>query len=803
LPVAGDSLGSADFDAFINPYSSRELTLILGQGAHLTIEGNFSATVTESGSPSGIDLSADHPSSAIRSLDGSVNSIDLGTPDLNDTGQDIKYNFKPVVKDIGSKGGTLDTSGDPDVSYHHNFYIPENSITSATLTMKSPDIPTPLPECDTQHLPGGAIQILANADNIQFLTSATLTLHYLDGDVDIDMGFAEAGMRIYMYYQGEDGCWRWVPIPGEQIVDTENNTVTVHLSHLTGTTGRLRLLSPGDSGIFANMPGPTIEEPPTAVCIKPQGGGSVRILANISLMPGAHGFYTQHQIEFPNYVETTADDPNVIKVTIKQATLAERTARSGGNSFPTASYALFVILTKNFSNVGVPFNAPVNIRVQFMNGTANAFKDIWKFDNTAGTFGSMALVKDTVEGTGVNFQFIQGVTQSITPITGGGYVEGAGITGLTDSYGKGVWGLVSIVVYTDTAPSADWTKLFATDDLFINAFDGVFYIATQTTLGNSIGASGHATKSVWSYWNAPATAASYVPNQVYRAKYTMRTTQTDKNKVPNIRMLIQCTDSTPSHNYAFAGGNRLGKGPSAPTIAPKVYSVYFGPMDVSTLIPAIQYVTLSWELIDFAADEVGTNYLDSVVVERFATPAKSAGTPVATFQGASGFAGWTSFKLTQVSGNPFYGDVTFVGPNTNGVSIQTPAAVDASGHVNWGQWSIGSTSGVTFQAAKLYRTVYTLSANSQSLGKVRMINNNVGGSWSAELDADSYAFTAQMPTPGGKEYDVWQESMPTLYTGGDVAKNSMTFLFDVTDGSPTQYGTTVLSKVEVFYYNIP
>jgi hypothetical protein len=111
---------------------------------------------------------------------------------------------------------------------------------------------------------------------------------------------------------------------------------------------------------------------------------------------------------------------------------------------------------------------------------------------------------------------------------------------------------------------------------------------------------------------------------------------------------------------------------------------------------------------------------------------------------------------------------------------------------------------VTFEANKLYRTVYTLSADRQNLGKVRLINNNVGGSWSAELDADSYAFTAQMPTTGaGKEYDVWQESMPTLYSGADVAKNAMTFLFDVTDGNATQYGTTVLSKVEVLSYSIP
>jgi len=370
----------------------------------------------------------------------------------------------------------------------------------------------------------------------------------------------------------------------------------------------------------------------------------------------------------------------------------------------------------------------------------------------------------------------------------------------------GIDKLSSVVesVWTDAAPSADWSKLYPTDRQFINAFDGSFYIATQLTSGGSIGASGHATDSVWSYWNAPATAATYVANQVYRAKYTIHTTQTNQNNVPNMRMLLSCTDGT---SAAFAGGSRIGKGPSAPTSTPQVYDVYFGPRDLSTLLPAIQYVTLSWELIDFATDENGTNYLDSVELQRFPTPDKVAGTSIKTFQGASGFAGWTSYKLTQVGGVTFYGDVTFGGGGTaSNVSIQTPGPVDPSGHINWGQWSCGSLatpSGVTFEANKLYRTVYTLSANSQSLGKVRLINNTIGGQWSAELDADSNAFTAQMPTPGGLDYDVWQESMPTLYSGGDVAFNGMTFLFDVSDGRADQSGTTVLSKVEVLSYDIP
>ena len=358
-----------------------------------------------------------------------------------------------------------------------------------------------------------------------------------------------------------------------------------------------------------------------------------------------------------------------------------------------------------------------------------------------------------------------------------------------------------------TPPAEDWTKLYPTDGMFINAFDGSFYIATQLTFGGSIGASGDATRSVWSYWKSPTTEATYVANQVYRAKYTIRTTQTNQNNVPNMRMLLYCTDS--SGNYAFAGGNRLGKGPNAPTTVPYNYNIYFCPNDVSSLIPEIKYVNLSWELIDFALDEEGTNYLDDVWVERFTTPDKSEGTAVTSFQGASGFANWTSFKLTQVGTASFYGDVTFAGGGTNTfISIQTPGPVEANGHVNWGQWSIGSTSGVTFTAGKLYRTVYTLSAipaagATQGLGKVRLINNTIGGQWSAEIDIDTYTYTAQQPSPTGTEYSVWQESPAILYSGADADKNVMTFLFDVSDGQANQGGTTVMSKVEVYTYDIP
>jgi hypothetical protein len=197
-----------------------------------------------------------------------------------------------------------------------------------------------------------------------------------------------------------------------------------------------------------------------------------------------------------------------------------------------------------------------------------------------------------------------------------------------------------------------------------------------------------------------------------------------------------------------------------------------------------------------------------VVVERFATPDKSGGTSVATFQGVSGFTGWTSFKMTQAGTLPFFGDATISGPSTLGISIATPPAAYLVGteiRINYGQWAISTASSVSYEANKLYRTVYTLSSTpaggTASVGKIRLINQTPSGQWEGEMEIDPYTYTAQMPSTTGTEYSVWQESIPTLYAA--PSDNKMGFLFDDSDGSSAQGGTAVLNKIEVLSYAIP
>lgn len=445
LPVRGDTLGGRGFSVGMSPFSSRHLVLTLGSNAHLTIPGDFLTTMTENDSPSGIDLAAELPIFAIYNEER-VMARDNGVPHVNDAGVDIRFGFRKVIQKIGSEGGVINIPDDADSVYKkHALVIPRNSISASNAKGERLDsvIFEVLPPPSNLSLPG-ALFIRANAEKILFLNPATLIMEYLDNDLDPWSGFAEEGMRINRLIGDSPNTQRWVRIMAPQFIDKRDKIIWTKINTLAATTpigGDLKTAATGDYGIFGNLPGSTIEE--NTIYIRPQSRRRAVLSSAPSLSPKSGGYYTIHQIEFPNFEEALPGEPGSTKITIKSSTLLERVSRSGGNSFPTASSALFSIATFDSSNIPVPFDAPVNIRVQFMDGSTNAFKDILQFDGQPGEFGNMAIVKDFIEGNGVNFQFVQELPQTIGQTTGGGYVEATGATALTDGAGKGTWGAVA------------------------------------------------------------------------------------------------------------------------------------------------------------------------------------------------------------------------------------------------------------------------------------------------------------------------------------------------------------------------
>ena len=94
-------------------------------------------------------------------------------------------------------------------------------------------------------------------------------------------------------------------------------------------------------------------------------------------------------------------------------------------------------------------------------------------------------------------------------------------------------------------------------------------------------------------------------------------------------------------------------------------------------------------------------------------------------------------------------------------------------------------------------------AEQNTVGKIRIYNANKNGTWSAQLALVPDQIQTHMPPVGGREYDVWFETEPDFYCDDLFDLNEMTYNFDVSDGSDTQYGTVYLEKVELYYYDLP
>ena len=369
-------------------------------------------------------------------------------------------------------------------------------------------------------------------------------------------------------------------------------------------------------------------------------------------------------------------------------------------------------------------------------------------------------------------------------------------------------GIAPAFVFGWSSPGTTWDKDLAPflddGDEIDNAAGDNFYVGTRGTDGNSVygETSTDPTRSTYSPWVSPDTDIAYLANNVYITEYTIRTTQTDPGKVPNVRLF---TEYVGTGILAISGGNRIGTAEAqpAPFVADatgKVYNVYSSsPVDMSSA--GVTNLRVKFEVIDFAGNEEGRMYLDEVNVSRFETPAKSAGTLEATYNPADLQSDWTSIQL----GSPF-GDAT-VGSNSTGLYIQTPAVVSApvSGNIDVAIWTRGADGGSEFFTAdKLYRAIYTMSSADQAtLGKIRIYNANKNGTWSAQIALIPDQIQVQMPPIGGQEFDVWFETEPALYSGGFADLNEMTYSFDISDGSPTQEGTVYLEKVELYYYDIP
>jgi hypothetical protein len=163
----------------------------------------------------------------------------------------------------------------------------------------------------------------------------------------------------------------------------------------------------------AGLPIETVDE--RTIGIRKSPAGSPRPAAMAVLTPWDRGNrppYHRHRIEFPGYEETTTGTS--VDVRISWATEAEKYDLTG-QRFPSRSWALFAVTATQWSggnSTPKAFTDPVNLTVEFSPNTPSPYwNDIVTFQDTDGVADKMRIVRDTVDGPGVNFQFISGTQQ--------------------------------------------------------------------------------------------------------------------------------------------------------------------------------------------------------------------------------------------------------------------------------------------------------------------------------------------------------------------------------------------------------
>jgi hypothetical protein len=235
-------------------------------------------------------------------------------------------------------------------------------------------------------------------------------------------------------------------LPGQQSRSVSWQAQSVELIHFSvrplGTSSPAMsydVIFADDSG--ATLPIEPINERTIYITSGGVGGGSPNATGSqaAQITPGDGSLYERHLVEFPGYSLTTAGDPSRIEVTMRSATLFERSTVGAGNSFPVQSGALVVIETRDARGQLIGFDDEAHITVQFVERPEPWRTDVVTLSGTPGEAGKMRLVGDMHVGSDVDFQLLGGL-QFVD--VGAGTVTSREYLGLTGADGIGAWGAV-------------------------------------------------------------------------------------------------------------------------------------------------------------------------------------------------------------------------------------------------------------------------------------------------------------------------------------------------------------------------
>jgi len=350
--------------------------------------------------------------------------------------------------------------------------------------------------------------------------------------------------------------------------------------------------------------------------------------------------------------------------------------------------------------------------------------------------------------------------------------------------------------YPFDAPSTEgWNPWAVSAGTFINDPLGSFYIAPTLTQASVIGIDSSTYATSFGYWDLASVNAmeNCDTDFIYRAKYRIKTDQSDLNKSPKLRMRCGDPDSLSMTSFVVDKGN------NAPGVTYSDFNSYFF-KPLSDSVTGSELV-VSFDLMDFTTDQSGTLLCDSVDIIRFAPPA--AGTMIKEYDSVSDFQNWTTFSAPGIT------DVVTLGTDAaGGLWIESPGPI-GSNSLYFGGWSSPTgASAPSFQAGFFYEIIFTLHSESvaaqQNLPMIRLRAGNWDFNWTAMRSIRQVGGTYEhLPPPTGETYSVFMEAPPYLTGTASDSSDSIVFNFDLVDAQASESGRVSLDRVQIWKHAMP
>ncbi|MCX6999862.1 MAG: PKD domain-containing protein, partial [Candidatus Sumerlaeota bacterium] len=354
---------------------------------------------------------------------------------------------------------------------------------------------------------------------------------------------------------------------------------------------------------------------------------------------------------------------------------------------------------------------------------------------------------------------------------------------------------ILLAKYTFDNPSDEgWKPFPIPGGTYINDPLGAFYIANTTI--STLSAVGildsDTTYSIYGRWelNTNSPISPCEENYLYRARYWLRTTQTDKNKVPQVRMQW---NNYPPQIFALL---QVDKGLNAIGTVFAPYDSYY--YKSSTDSYGGQNYLIYFDLVDFTPEQSGDVYCDELEVTR-QTPLTTGGILVWEQDSNDDFKTWTPVGVSGI-----FDDVTR-GRGNGSIWLESPGPLGAK-PLYYGGWSSPyAETSPSFQSDSLYKAIFTLHSESvdaqKHLPMIRLRLSNKTFDWIGMIcvrqDVGTYG---HMPSHSGTDYYLYMPSPPNLSGIPGDKSDSMVINFDIVDGSENEYGRVYLDHVQVWKY---